>query len=365
MSRKIHILHFNDVYHPDDHENRCDRAASFLARIEEKDVSDLDPIVVFSGDFVGPSLMSTFTKGKHMMEVLEILGVDVGTVGNHEFDFGVENFRHMVKDSCLFDGVPARSIWVSTNIDGKDGEPIPGCERYKLLERHGIKIGILGLSENWLSDAGLSPTTSNPDCYALWNEEIERGRKFSQILREQGAQIVLALVHSLAANTAALADALRPHVDFVLGGHEHIAAPEDPAKEGWIISGFDFEEFSMLSFDVPAAPAPLPPPSVRRVSVSADPPASPSPRVSRLRSLIARYHEEMKSRLGEEIGSVSIPLDCRKFKLRTQVLQSRRRPLHISLSTLSLCLPALSLQSTPVSSHRLSNFLRCGLGLVL
>ena len=286
--------------------------------MEEKDVSELNPLILFSGDFVGPSLMSTFTKGKHMMEILEIIGVDAGTVGNHEFDFGTENFRHLTNDCCLFDGVSAKSVWISTNIDAPNGEPIAGCVRYKLLEANGVKVGILGLSEDWLSDAGLSSYTSNPNVYGLWNNEAERGLKYAQILREQGADIVLALVHNLVANTVALAGALRPHVDFVLGGHEHLAAPDDPEDAGWIISGSDFEEFSLLTFALPPPHRTPAPPSIRRVAVRPDQPISASPRVARLRRLVAAYEADLDARLGEPIGRVPLPLDCRKFKLRTQ-----------------------------------------------
>ena len=42
------------------------------------------PLIIFSGDFVGPSLMSSVTHGAHMIEIFNALGVHYATFGNHE-----------------------------------------------------------------------------------------------------------------------------------------------------------------------------------------------------------------------------------------------------------------------------------------
>ena len=44
------------------------------------------PLVIFSGDFVGPSLMSSVTHGAHMIEFFNAIGVHYATFGNHEVD---------------------------------------------------------------------------------------------------------------------------------------------------------------------------------------------------------------------------------------------------------------------------------------
>ena len=52
------------------------------------------PLVLFSGDFVGPSLMSSVTQGAHMIDTLNAIGVDYATFGNHELDYGYENLKN-------------------------------------------------------------------------------------------------------------------------------------------------------------------------------------------------------------------------------------------------------------------------------
>ena len=50
-------------------------------------------IVTFGGDMISPSLMSGIDKGAHMIALADAIGIDIGTVGNHEFDFGAEILR--------------------------------------------------------------------------------------------------------------------------------------------------------------------------------------------------------------------------------------------------------------------------------
>lgn len=62
----------------------------------------LDPIVTFGGDWVGPSLLSSFTRGLHMAEVLELMEVHYGTHGNHDFDFGTARLEELTHKPVCF-----------------------------------------------------------------------------------------------------------------------------------------------------------------------------------------------------------------------------------------------------------------------
>ena len=46
---------------------------------------------------------------------------------------------------------------VLSNVDGMDGEPLAGARRWVLREVAGVRVGVLGLVEDWLADAGLGP----------------------------------------------------------------------------------------------------------------------------------------------------------------------------------------------------------------
>jgi 2',3'-cyclic-nucleotide 2'-phosphodiesterase (5'-nucleotidase family) len=47
-----------------------------------------DGLLLFAGDVFNPSVESSVTRGSHMVPVLNMLGIDVACIGNHDFDFG-------------------------------------------------------------------------------------------------------------------------------------------------------------------------------------------------------------------------------------------------------------------------------------
>jgi 5'-nucleotidase len=98
-SRKLTILHFNDVYNISaGAQEPVGGAARFVAAIRQQaaQAAAADgghaPLVLFSGDALSPSLMSISTLGKQMVPVLAACGVSAACVGNHDLDFGLENF---------------------------------------------------------------------------------------------------------------------------------------------------------------------------------------------------------------------------------------------------------------------------------
>lgn len=64
----LELIHFNDVYHVSPSKDEPIGGASrFAAKINEiSSQSDLDPLVLFSGDAFNPSLEGTITRGSHM-----------------------------------------------------------------------------------------------------------------------------------------------------------------------------------------------------------------------------------------------------------------------------------------------------------
>jgi 5'-nucleotidase len=59
-------------------------------------MSHLNPLIIFSGDALSPSLLSTITHGEHMVPILNAIGVHVAAVGNHDFDYGKENLEKLM-----------------------------------------------------------------------------------------------------------------------------------------------------------------------------------------------------------------------------------------------------------------------------
>ena len=66
------------------------RFTTYLKGLKQKlaQKNESRPLVLFSGDFVGPSLMSSLTQGAHLIDAMNEIGVDYATFGNHELDYG-------------------------------------------------------------------------------------------------------------------------------------------------------------------------------------------------------------------------------------------------------------------------------------
>ncbi|ESP02343.1 hypothetical protein LOTGIDRAFT_177031, partial [Lottia gigantea] len=92
------IIHFNDVYNIEP----CPmEPIGGAARLSWYIKSCDDPVVLFSGDVLSPSLMSIFLKGEQMIPVLNGVGVKCAVFGNHDFDFGVDHLEDLLADTLF------------------------------------------------------------------------------------------------------------------------------------------------------------------------------------------------------------------------------------------------------------------------
>ena len=105
--RKVNILHFNDVYNIEESEREPKAgAARFVTALRGH--KNLNPATLFAGDALNPSMISTTTQGHHMVPILNAMNIDAAVMGNHDFDFGVENLEECIK-KCNFP-------WLLSNI---------------------------------------------------------------------------------------------------------------------------------------------------------------------------------------------------------------------------------------------------------
>ncbi|KAI8055652.1 Metallo-dependent phosphatase-like protein [Syncephalis plumigaleata] len=216
----LRIVHFNDVYHLDEQAKEpVGGAARFYTALQQAS-SFVEPVsldkalVLFSGDLFNPSIESSVTKGKHMVPVVNKLNIDVACYGNHDFDFGVANLEKLA-GQCNFP-------WLLSNVfDSSTNTPLANGKEYIVLERAGIKIGIIGLVEKeWLQTISDLPPTVD------YRDYVEVGRKLSSYLRSpEGGQcdLIIALTHMRLPNDQNCAKQLDKDVDLVLGGHDHFS----------------------------------------------------------------------------------------------------------------------------------------------
>lgn len=219
--RQLVILHTNDTHScilpmsADLSDTLFADRGGYIRRstmIDELRKSNHDLLLFDSGDFSQGSPFYTMFKGDVEIELMNIMKYDAATIGNHEFDFGLDNMARIFKKASF----PI----VCTNYDVK-GTVLEDCVKpYIIIKRGGLKIGVIGLSpqlEGLVFTANYRGITYNdPGTVAL---------KMATFLKEKKkCDIVICLSH-LGWNIGGQDDQyMISHsrdIDLVLGGHSH------------------------------------------------------------------------------------------------------------------------------------------------
>lgn len=200
------LLQINDVYStvPVDGFGGLARIATVKRRLVEAGRS---PLLLIAGDFLSPSVASSTFKGEQMVAALNAAGLDLATLGNHEFDFG--------PDVLLKRMAEAKWQWVISNVvDTRTGKPIGNAQPYVIKTFGPLKVGFIGLCLT--SD---EITEENLRSFRLISP-MRAAATYLPKLKREGANVIVALTHLSYAEDRALAERF-PEIDVIVGGHEH------------------------------------------------------------------------------------------------------------------------------------------------
>jgi 5'-nucleotidase len=200
------ILQINDVYSmlPVNGAGGLARVASIK---KEFAAEGRTPLLMIAGDFLGGSVASTVFKGEQMIAALNAAGLDFATLGNHEFDFGIDTLLARMSE--------AKFRWVVSNVvDRQTGRPVGGAAPYAIRTAGPLKVGILGLC---IRSEGILPTTLERLDFVDPDEAVAR---YLPDLEREGANVVVLLTHLRYQEDRELADRF-PQIDVIVGGHEH------------------------------------------------------------------------------------------------------------------------------------------------
>mmetsp|Transcript_9109 Transcript_9109/g.12208 ORF Transcript_9109/g.12208 Transcript_9109/m.12208 type:complete len:571 (+) Transcript_9109:35-1747(+) len=306
-SRKINLLHFNDVYNLEPKSlthSPCGGATRFSAAVKEARAKYSDTITLFSGDFVGPSLASTFTRGRHIVEALDTIGVDYGCLGNHEWDYGIENLARHLDGTMTEDGhaiAGSRVSWIMSNMNGEDGNPVMGCSKFEIIERGGNKIGLIGLAEDWTFYLPISKGLVN-----YIDMFVEGERLANWLKKEHQCDVVIALTHNRLHNDYEVTKRC-PSIDLLLGGHDHFFKQDLDCRI--IKSGEEWKYLSIVTLELVEGEAPSI--TVEIDSIEADEPEDPE-----MVRLVNKYIKFIESKFGVELCQTAIDLDSREVITR-------------------------------------------------
>lgn len=222
-TKKITILHTNDTHShidpfPADHPKNPNmggaaRRAAIIESIrkEEKNVLLLD-----AGDIFQGTPYFNYYGGELEFKLMSMMQYDVATMGNHDFDNGIDGFYAQLPH--------AKFDFVSANYDFKNTVLNDIVKPYKIIIKDGIKIGIFGLGVqlDGLVDKKLYKET-------VYNDPIEVAQDMTRILKEEKkCDLVICLSHlgfkykdePEKPSDIVLARKTK-NIDLIIGGHTH------------------------------------------------------------------------------------------------------------------------------------------------
>jgi 5'-nucleotidase len=204
----LQLLHVNDVYQftPVDFGVRGGLAR--LSTLRKQAISESpNTLFLMAGDTLGPSVESTFHKGKQMIDAWNALGLDFAVLGNHEFDFGPDVLRQRMKESHF--------TWLGANVMDKETDRTFGdTPPFVIREVGGVKVGLFGVL------LGKTKYSSKPGPNVYFTDTCATAREVVPLMKAQGAQVVIGLTHLFVAEDKTLARCAP--IDVIIGGHEHV-----------------------------------------------------------------------------------------------------------------------------------------------
>jgi 5'-nucleotidase len=206
---------------------RVDYLAAYL---KQREAENKNTLLVQAGDMVGASPpASALLQDEPTIEVLNKLGFDIGTLGNHEFDEGVKELLRLIKggtheETGNFAG--ANFPWVAANVINQNtGESV--LPPYKIIKVNGMEIGFIGVVT---TETPTIVVPSGVEGLTFSNEVEAINRNVAQ-LKKQGVRSIVVLAHNPGTSgikgetpTGMLVDIANnvdDEVDIIFGGHNH------------------------------------------------------------------------------------------------------------------------------------------------
>jgi 5'-nucleotidase len=216
-------------------------------------------ITAAAGDLIGGSpAFSGLFRDEPSVESLNVMDLDVSSVGNHEFDEGVTELLRMQNggchpvDGCFFPDEPyagADFDWLSANVVDEAGNtPLPP---YSIERIQNVKVGFIGMTLEATDTLVAAEGIQGYD----FLDEAETANALVPILQDQGVEAIIVLLHEGASQTpppgdvnacvgitgpvVEIHDALDPAIDAMITGHTHLpynCSLTDPAGQPRLVT---------------------------------------------------------------------------------------------------------------------------------
>ena len=231
------ILHTNDMhseliphspaadYHSEEEDPTIGgfaRLATAVDEIRENKMREGEPVLLFdAGDFLGGSAFAWLALNGYAAEltIMQKMGYDAVVIGNHEYDYGPD----VLAQYLLQAGYPEahqKTLVLASNTEAPPAHQLAAQNLYRntgMFElENGLKVGVFGL----IGKDAILVMGETGDVQFL--DQHEAARQAVDELKEQGADVIVAITHSGVDEDRELAREV-PSIDVIVGGHCHTA----------------------------------------------------------------------------------------------------------------------------------------------
>ena len=234
MAGKTVILHTNDVH-------GAIEGYAYIAQLKaDYEAKGAEVILVDAGDYSQGEVYVSDTKGLDAVEMMNVTGYDVVTLGNHEFDYGYAQLKeNMTKADFKI---------LCANVYGEDGTPIFDAN-YTYTTKSGVKIGFFGME--------------TPEAQTKANPALIKGLKFDTDLKAVAEKQLEALKDDdvvIALSHLGVDDSSKPYtsydlynaakgIDFIIDGHSHSVMIKGKNGEPIQSTGTKFANIGVIVID--------------------------------------------------------------------------------------------------------------------
>ena len=257
-------------------------------------------IYVMDGDMLSPSLLSGFDQGQNTIDLTNLVPFDLAVPGNHEFDFGPENFFEKM--------ATANYPWGAINITNADGSAIPGLGGIMMRDVGGVRVALIPVAQD------TSPqVASTGDLVFL--PTVETAIAAARAARADGADLVVGVVQTDMSNDRAL---IASHTfDLILSGDDHQYATAYDGITAYVETSMDGRYLSPVDLTVEIGDnngrrTVHWTPSFRFIDTST---VDPDPATQ---AMVDQLSAQLDASLNVEIGATTVALDSRRNVVRTE-----------------------------------------------
>ncbi len=296
---KLTILGVGDIYNFADHKGRGGfaRLNAVAKSLREHEANVL---YVFDGDMLSPSILSGFDKGQNTIDLTNIVPFDIAVPGNHEFDFGVENFAEKMAAS--------KYPWAAVNITNADGSPVSGLGGVMMKDIDGLKVALVPVAQDTTPEVSSSGDLK-------FGDTVESAIAAARQARADGAEFVVGVVQTDRENDDKLIAS--GAFDVIMSGDDHSYGTYYDGRTAYVETSIDGKFLSPVDITVSIKEKDGKRkirwvPNFRFIDTAT---VTPDPDTQ---AMVDKFQTKLDESLNVPIGATQGPLDSRRNVVRGQ-----------------------------------------------